>query len=378
MGMSDTQIKVMVVEDSAYMRYVISEFLDSDPEIKVVEKARDGVDALEKLALGLPDVMTLDIQMPRMDGLKLLEEMRGRYRVPTIMVSSLTFEGAEDTIRALELGAVDFVPKPSGVLAMTIDQLREEIIAKVKAASQIKPLALAPPAESVQDAEPGRKQEPGAGPRRAAPVAERIAQRKAAARQALQEKAIPLKKVVAVGSSTGGPRALTEIIPLLPADIPACVVVVQHMPPKFTASLAERLDAISEIQVKEAANGDKIRPGIVYIAPGDYHILAGKNDVLYLSQDPPQHGVRPSVNVFMQSVASVYGERGVGVVLTGMGTDGRSGALAIKEHGGYMLAEHENSCVVYGMPRAAIEAGAVDRVAMLQRMADEILTAIYS
>jgi len=372
--MSDKQIKVMVVEDSAYMRYVISEFLDSDPEIKVVEKARDGVDALEKLSRTIPDVITLDIQMPRMDGLKLLEEMRKKYRIPTIMVSSLTFEGAEDTIRALELGAVDFVPKPSGVLAMTIDQLREEIIKKVKIASQIKPMALAPASDTV----PAQDRTADSSRATESSTLDKTRPNPAASREILPDKIISLKKVVAVGCSTGGPRALTEIIPLLTADIPACIVVVQHMPPRFTASLAERLDAISDIQVKEAANGDKIRPGIVYIAPGDYHILAGKNDVLYLNQDPPQHGVRPSVNVFMQSVASVYGKRGIGVILTGMGTDGRAGTLAIKEHGGYVLAEHENSCVVYGMPRAAIEAGSVDRVIVLPRMADEILTTIYS
>ena len=372
--MSGNPIKVMVVEDSAYMRYVISEFLESDDGITVVEKARDGVDAIEKLRRTLPDVITLDIQMPRMDGLQFLEEMRKQYHIPipTIMVSSLTFEGAEDTIRALELGAVDFVPKPSGVLAMTIDQLREDIIAKVKIAAQIKPMALADPATQEcalqNQANQERNQATGTLPPRTGRPA----------REFLAEKIISLKKVVAVGCSTGGPRALTEIIPLLPRDIPACLIIVQHMPAKFTASLAERLDAISEIDVKEAANGDKIRPGIVYIAPGDYHILAGKNDVIYLNQDPPQHGVRPSVNVMIKSVAAIYGKRAVGVILTGMGSDGRDGIMTIKEQGGFVLAEHESSCVVYGMPRAAIEAGAVDRVAPLARMADEILTAIYT
>lgn len=373
--MSEQPIKVMVVEDSAYMRYVISEFLESCPEITVVEKARDGVDALEKLKRTMPDVITLDIQMPRMDGLQFLEQFRKIYRIPTIMVSSLTFEGAEDTIRALELGAVDFVPKPSGVLAMTIEQLREEIIAKVKMASQIKPMALADPAAvcpATSQVESEAQDTPGGA------VSTKPGLKAIPGRDILSERITTLKKIVAVGCSTGGPRALTEIIPLLPADIPACIIVVQHMPPKFTASLAERLDALSEIEVKEAANGDKIRPGIVYIAPGDYHILAGKNDVIYLNQDPQQHGVRPSVNVLMTSVATIYGKRSIGVILTGMGTDGRDGTKAVKEQGGYVLAEHENSCVVYGMPRAAIEAGSVDRVVVLPQMADELLTAIYT
>ena len=373
--MSEQPIKVMVVEDSAYMRYVISEFLESCPEITVVEKARDGVDAMEKLKRTMPDVITLDIQMPRMDGLQFLEQIRKIYRIPTIMVSSLTFEGAEDTIRALELGAVDFVPKPSGVLAMTIEQLREEIIAKVKMASQIKPMALADP-DAVCPVASQDESEAQDTPDCA--VSTRPGIKVIPGRDNLAERITTLKKIVAMGCSTGGPRALTEIIPLLPADIPACIIVVQHMPPKFTASLAERLDALSEIDVKEAANGDKIRPGIVYIAPGDYHILAGKNDVIYLNQDPQQHGVRPSVNVLMSSVATIYGKRSIGVILTGMGTDGRDGTKAVKEQGGYVLAEHENSCVVYGMPRAAIEAGSVDRVVVLPQMADELLTAIYT
>lgn len=358
----------MIVEDSAYMRYVIAELLEADPEIVVVEKARDGIDALEKLQRTLPDVITLDIQMPRMDGLAFLKEMRKTHRIPVIMFSSLTFEGAEDTIKALELGALDFVPKPSDVFALTIDQLHEQIIDKVKSAARIGARTLAPPlpAETVEAPEAPAEPEP-----------------ERAARPRVREKPLPskiltLKKVVAIGCSTGGPRALTEIIPLLPADLDACVIVVQHMPAKFTLSLAERLNTISEIEVREAQNGDRIRPGVVYIAPGDYHIFAGRGDVLYLNQDPPQHGVRPSVNVFLKSVAGQYGKRAIGAILTGMGTDGCEGAAAVKEAGGYMFAEHEQSCVVYGMPRAAIEAGHIDRAIILPRIADELIATVYA
>lgn len=366
--MATGRIKVMIVEDSAYMRYVIAELLESDPEIVVVEKARDGIDALEKLQRTLPDVITLDIQMPRMDGLAFLKEMRKQYRIPVIMFSSLTFEGAEDTIKALELGALDFVPKPSDVLSLTIDQLHEQIIEKVKTAARIGARVLSPAPTAEAPAEP--EAEPEAEP---APAPAPRARKKP-----LPSKILTLKKVVAIGCSTGGPRALTEIIPLLPADLEACVIVVQHMPAKFTLSLAERLNTISEIEVREAANGDRIRPGVVYIAPGDYHILAGRGDVLYLNQDAPQHGVRPSVNVFMKSVAGQYGKRAIGAILTGMGTDGCAGAAAIKESGGFMFAEHEQSCVVYGMPRAAIEAGHVDRAIILSRIADELITTIYA
>lgn len=374
--MSNKPIKVMVVEDSAYIRYVISEILESDPGITVIEKARDGVDALEKLRRSIPDVITLDIQMPNMDGLKFLEEMRKDYKIPTIMISSLTVEGAEDTIKALALGAVDFVPKPSGVLNISVDQMKDEIIAKVKMASEMKAVVLSPheaeepeqpkSEESAQAAEAGT----AATPRR-----QKLRQK---SESSVDIAEIQLRKIVAVGCSTGGPRALTEIVPILPADLPACIIVVQHMPAKFTTSLAERLDSVSAIEVKEAANGDKIRPGIVYIAPGDFHIQAGKGDVLYLNQEPPQHGVRPSVNVLMKSVARMYGERAIGVILTGMGTDGCEGVAEIKENGGYVFAEHERSCVVYGMPRAAVESGNVDRVLILPRIADELVNTIFA
>jgi len=194
----------------------------------------------------------------------------------------------------------------------------------------------------------------------------------------LPEKVATLKKVVVIGSSTGGPRALTEIIPLLPKDLSAGVIVVQHMPPKFTTSLAERLDAVSQMKVVEAKNGDKVAPGVVYIAPGDFHIQVGRGDTIYLNQDPHWHGVRPSVDVLMKSAAKQYGKKTVGVVLTGMGVDGREGVKEIKEQGGTVFAEHESSCVVYGMPRAAVETGCVDQVITLPNIADELIAFIES
>jgi len=365
----------MVVEESAYMRYVISEILSEDPEIEVIEKARDGQDALERIEKAVPDVITLDIQMPRMDGLTFLSEMGKNYKIPTIMLSSLTIEGAEDTIKALELGAVDFVPKPSGVLSLTLDDIRDDLIRKVKTAAQIKPVVIRP-AEHVreqtaeQSLEVPETEEFGKAPAAAMPKKSR--------RVPLPEKTPILKRVVVIGCSTGGPRALTEIIPLLPRDLSAGVIVVQHMPQKFTASLAERLNSISEITVVEAKNGDKVAPGIVYIAPGDYHILVGRADTIYLNQDPHWHGVRPSVDVIMKSAAKTYGKKTIGVVLTGMGVDGREGVLEIKNMGGTVFAEHESSCVVYGMPRAAVETGVVDRVLVLGRIADELIQLIES
>ncbi|MFA6449466.1 MAG: chemotaxis response regulator protein-glutamate methylesterase [bacterium] len=363
-------IRVMVVEDSAYMRYVISEILAEDPEIEVVEKARDGIDALERLEKDMPDVITLDIQMPRMDGLTFLAEMGKKYRIPTIMLSSLTVEGAVDTIKALELGAVDFVPKPSGVLSLTLDDIKVDLTNKVKMAAAIKPMALkgtamhAPEAAEETPAEAEKPEEESEIAKHTPLVSRRVP---------LPDKVLTLKKVVVIGCSTGGPRALTEIIPLLPRDLSAGVIVVQHMPQKFTASLAERLDAVSEIRVVEAKNGDKVTPGVVYIAPGDFHMLVGRADTIYLNQDPHWHGVRPSVDILMKSVAKLYGKKSLGIVLTGMGVDGKEGVIEIKNSGGSVFAEHESTCVVYGMPRAAIETGCVDRVLVLHKIADELI-----
>lgn len=369
-------IKVMVVEDSAYMRYVISEILNSDPGITVVDKARDGMDALEKLKNGVPDVITLDIQMPRMDGLTFLSELRKHYRIPTIMISSLTREGAEDTFKALDLGAVDFVPKPSGMLSLTLEDIQDQLIQKVKAASKIKPMVTcetetSPPEAAAEDVANN------AG--RIIPQHDHsrtIVKPLEIKRVPLPERTPMLHRVVAVGSSTGGPRALMEIVPLLPRDLSACMIIVQHMPPRFTTSLAERLNGISEIDVSEAANGDKIKPGKVYIAPGDYHIYVGKGDTIYLTKDAPVNGVRPSVDVLMKSVADKYGRKSIGVVLTGMGSDGKAGVMQIKKKGGAVFAEHETTCVVYGMPRAAVETGCVDRVLILPRIADELIQLI--
>ncbi len=369
------KIRVMVVEYSAYMRYVISEILNSDPEIEVVEKARDGVDALERLKKDVPDVITLDIQMPRMDGLTFLAELRKNYRIPTIMISSLTREGAEDTFKALDLGAVDFVPKPSGMLSLTLEDIQEQLIEKVKAASVIKPMVTfgtglgtrvkerAEHSEHVAERQPNSRRETVIEPLRVK-------------RTPLPQKVPVLHRIVAIGSSTGGPRALTEIIPLLPGDLSACVVVVQHMPPRFTTALAERLNSISEVDVIEASNGDRLKPGVVYIAPGDFHIHVGKGDTIYLTQEAPVNGVRPSIDILMKSVAATYRRKSIGVILTGMGSDGKEGVKMISGEGGTVFAEHETTCVVYGMPRVAVETGCVDRVLILPRIADELIQLI--
>ncbi|HOO57329.1 MAG TPA: chemotaxis response regulator protein-glutamate methylesterase [bacterium] len=372
MGSEEKKIRVMVVEDSAYMRYVLSEILSGEPGMEVVEKARDGMDALEKLHSAVPDVITLDVQMPRMDGLTFLAELRKNYRIPTIMISSLTHEGAEDTMRALELGAIDFVPKPSGgTTSLTLDDIRPMLVEKVRMAALIKPIVMKSIVSDTleREREEDRKNEVGIQPLpRVKPPSELILKKTPEERRTLV-----LKKVVAIGCSTGGPRALTEVVKKLPGDLNAGIIVVQHMPQRFTTSLAERLNEISEIEVHEAKNGDKVMPGVVYIAPGDYHIQVGRSDTIYLNQDPHCHGVRPSVDVMMKSVAKQYGSKSVGVVMTGMGVDGRDGTTDIKNAGGTVFAEHESTCVVYGMPRVVVESGNADRVLILPRIADELV-----
>lgn len=345
-------IRVLIVEDSVYMQYVISQILEEDPRIMVVGKAKDGFDALEKIPRLSPNVITLDINMPRMDGLEFLRENRRSHRIPCVVISSLTREGAVETIRALELGAVDFIPKPSGIESLTLDQIRDEIVAKVKVAAGLRDKV--------------RKAEPDAAPRTSPLV-------KPGQKTPIKHKPI-VKKAIAIGCSTGGPRALTEIIPALPSDIAAAIFVVQHMPPKFTRSLAERLNNISAIHVVEAEHLQRIEGGTVYIAPGDYHMIVNRSGHIELDQElPPRMGVRPSVDVMMESVANVYKTKSMGIILTGMGADGADGLTTLKMSQGITIAEDESTAVVYGMPKAAKERGAADKILPLGKIAEEII-----
>ncbi len=345
------KIRVLVVDDSALMRKVITDMLSEDPEIEVIGTARDGYDAIEKIHKLKPDVVTLDIEMPRLDGLNTLGYIMSEIPLPVIMLSSYTREGAEATLKALDYGAFDFVPKPSGPISLDIRRVKEELIAKIKAAyradlSRLKFLL---------------------------PRHERKAEK--------AEKLVPTKvrAVVAIGSSTGGPRALQEVIPKLPSDIKAAILVVQHMPKGFTRSLAERLNSLSSIDVKEASENDILKEGLALVAPGDYHMTVrrdGDEVVIKLNQDPPLWGVRPSADIMMLSVAEVFRSKVVGVVLTGMGRDGANGLKKIKEYGGITIAEDKSTCVVFGMPKVAIEEGAAQVVAPIHEIADRILEAI--
>ncbi len=344
-------IKILIVDDSAFMRKLLSDLFSAEPDFVVIDTARNGMDAVTKVKQLKPDLITMDVEMPIMDGIKSLEVIMKEMPTPVLMISSLTKSGAEATIRALELGAVDFVAKSAGIMS-SIAGISNEILVKSRAAAQAKIFKLTEK------------------PARVLPITKPATYATASPGDEL---------ILAIGTSTGGPRALQEIITKLPGNLPCGVVIVQHMPPGFTKSLSDRLNSLSALTVKEAEHNDVIRPGLVLIAPGDYHMeieREGNKKVIKLNQAPPIGGHRPAVDPMFESVAKIYGQRIVGVILTGMGHDGAKGIKAIKEQRGYTIAEDQSTAVVFGMPKSAIELGVVDKVAPLQAIAAEIVKAV--
>jgi two-component system chemotaxis response regulator CheB len=343
-------IRVVVVDDSPFVRRALGRMLGGAPDIEVVGMAVDGQDGLEKVRALRPDVVTLDVKMPRMDGLEALQRIMRECPTAVLLLSSLTSDGGEVTLRGLELGAMDFVDKSSVQGHMNLLGLTDELVAKVRALASVPRARLGHPRE--------------AGPEAAA-----------AARRAGADRA----EVVAIGTSTGGPPALQAIIPRLPAHFGAPLLIVQHMPPGFTRSLAERLDQRSRLRVREAEDGEVLKPGTVLVAPAGRHMKVRRRDGqarIWLDEEPRSALHRPAIDVLMASVAKVFGRRALGVLLTGMGADGVEGLRAIRGAGGRTLAESEDSAVIYGMPKAAVEAGVVDQTVTLARMADEILAAV--
>ncbi|WP_038055151.1 protein-glutamate methylesterase/protein-glutamine glutaminase [Thermodesulfobacterium hydrogeniphilum] len=329
------KISVLVVDDSAIMRKLIVDILKEDPEIEVVDTAKNGEEAIEKARALNPDVITLDIEMPVMDGLTALKILRRELpHIKIIMFSSLTQEGAKATIEALSLGASDFVPKPSSKsFVESVKKIKEDLIPKIKSLV-IKKVLLKPPV---------KKPKIKAGD----------------------------YKVCGIGVSTGGPQTLMQIIPKLPANFPVPILIVQHMPPIFTKQLAERLDHMSVLRVKEAEQGEPVKDSLVYIAPGDYHMVVKKQGAgirIHLHQGPPRNFCRPSVDELFESLAEVYNGKTLVLVLTGMGNDGKEGAKKIKEKGGVVLAQDAESCIVFGMPKAVIEANLADEILNLSQI----------
>ncbi|CUH96108.1 Chemotaxis response regulator protein-glutamate methylesterase [Propionispora sp. 2/2-37] len=353
-------IKILIVEDSAFMRKLLTDVFSAESDFSVLDTARNGKDAVEKVKRLKPDLVTMDVEMPVMDGLTALEMIMREVPTPVVMISSLTKSGAEATLRALELGAVDFVAKTSGPIS-SVTGIRAEIVKKCRAAVKANVAQLT-------------KSHMITAPLQLIAANNNLAAAKPTVYPAGQPEC-----VVAIGTSTGGPRALQEIITKLPGNLPCGVVVVQHMPPGFTKSLAERLNSLSSLTVKEAEQNDPIRPGVALVAPGDYHMTVeseGNRKIVKLSQKPPIGGHRPAVDPMMESVAKVYGGRAVGVILTGMGHDGAQGMKAIKKQGGYTVAEDQSTSVVFGMPKAAIELGIIDKVLPLPAIAPEIVKSL--
>lgn len=343
------KIKVLVVDDSSYVVVHVKRKLESDPEIEVVGFAHTGVEAIEKVKTLHPDVVTMDIVMPEMDGIAALERIMAECPTPVIMLSALTSENAEPTIKALQIGAVDFYLKPSALRPLGGGLADDELAAKVKIAAAVK-IKKKEQIEEVPES---------------VVVKERL----------VIGKRETFSKLVVIGASTGGPRALMEVVPYLPADISAAILIVQHMPPVFTKTLAERMAQASKIEVAEAREGNTIARGKALIAPGDFHMTINEKHNIVLNQEPPNLGVRPSVDYTMKSASEVFGPKVLGVILTGMGMDGTQGASAIRARGGKIFAQDEATCAVYGMPQSAAKAGCVDQVFSLGKMAREITKA---
>ncbi len=346
--------KVLVVDDSAFMRKMLTEIINSDDSLQVVGTARNGEDALRQAGVLLPDVLTLDVEMPVMDGYATLVELMKIRPTPVVMVSSMTQAGADITMKCLAAGAVDFVAKPSGSISLDISLVEDQIVSKIKIAAASRPRREAPPVPR-----PATESWRRAAPRSfAAPTHETIPDRRGAtlSRSALRG------GVLVIGASTGGPRALQTVVQGLDPHLGIPVIIVQHMPAGFTASLARRLDSSTPLTVREACEHDVLCPGTILVAPGGHHVVVDSQRRVHLDDGPAVHGVRPSVDVTLESVSRSIGGEAIVVLLTGMGKDGAGGMKMLHEMGSHTFAEDESTCVVYGMPKAAVEIGAVDEV----------------
>jgi len=334
------RVRVLVVDDSALMRKLIPAILARDSSIEVVGTAMDGAFALKKIEELRPDVVTLDLEMPRMDGMEALRLIMRRAPVPVILFSTHSKEGAYATFKALALGAIDFVAKPKDAAAGHIDAIAEELIHKIKVAKRAGKYKISAPVLEVE----------------------------APARKKGSRSSLPPNRIIAIGISTGGPNALQYLLSQIPAEFPASIVVVQHMPEGFTEMFARRLDECCALEVQEARSGDLLLAGRVLICPGNRHMMVRRmprGDMAVLSDGPPVNGHRPSADVLFHSVAQEFGLTAVGIIMTGMGEDGAEGIGAIKAAGGMTLAQSEDTCVVGGMPRAAIQKGHVAKVVPL-------------
>ncbi len=333
-------IKVLICDDSAFMRKIFSDTIEADPKLTVIDTSYNGNDALRKLDRYNVDVLMLDIEMPELNGIETLEIVSEKYPdLPVIMVSAL--DNRETVFRALEMGAFDFIPKPSGSISLNIDSIKEELILKIKAAAK------------GQTPAPEMKKEKNN-----------------------QSKAKGNFPVIAVGSSSGGPKALNKLFSAFPENFPAAFVIVQHMPAGFTETLAARLNSISGLKISEAKEGDKLQPGTALLAPGDFHLRIDNKDKVVLSKEERYMGVRPCVDYMMESTAEIYGKRLIGVVLTGMGRDGARGMKKIVDNGGYGIIESKETALVYGMPGAVAKIGGYHEIKPLYEIGSRIINMV--
>ena len=368
-------IKVLICDDSALMRRTLKIMVESDPHLEVIGTARDGDDAIQKARELLPDVITMDINMPRTDGITAMQYIVDEKIAPVLMVSSLTQEGAEATFEALALGAFDYVSKPGGTVTMDMSSVTIELIAKLKAAC-------------------GKKRKTkGIGKSRSnfkKPVSPNTITNKTVNRSARRKPLCRTSsrrigssrfgfKAVALGISTGGPKTIFDVLPYLPADLNAAIFMVQHMPATFTRTFAQRIDKNCPMRCVEAEAGETVEPGTIYLARGGVHLCIRKNlsgKIIIRTPKKPVTQFIPGVDVMMDSVVSVFGKETIGVEMTGMGHDGADGMVKIKEAGGVTIAESEDTAIVFGMPREAIERGGVDIILPSYEIADEIIKAV--
>lgn len=342
----DKKIRVIIADDSALMRKKIFEILSADSEIEVIATVRNGRELVESIHSLKPDVVTIDVMMPLLDGIQALGYIMSEIPTPCVMISAFTTSGAQETIKALELGAIDFIPKPGGEISRDIESVGDLIREKVKIAAKI----------------PSHKLH--------LHFAERVR-----AKEEIPRFSSFISRYFAIASSTGGTQALASIIPKLPSDFPASVLVVQHMPAGFTGSLAERLNWQSEISVVEATDNMDIIPAQVVIAKGGKHMViaeSGGKCKIKLNDGPTRQGVKPNADILMESCAKIFRDKTVGIVLTGMGNDGTLGSKAIKENGGSVITEEKSTCVIYGMPKSVVEANLSDKSLPLDKIAGEM------
>jgi len=356
------KIKVLVVDDAVVVRKIVTDTLGSDPEIEVIATATNGKIALQKIPQLNPDILTLDIEMPEMDGIETLTEARKLYKdLPIIMFSTLTERGGSKTLEALALGATDYVTKPANVGSVSIakQRIRDELIPKIKMFCAGKA---------------GTETPVAAIPKPVAKTAAPVIKKQFRPRPANQK-----IEIVAIGVSTGGPNALAELFPTLPGDLPVPIVLVQHMPPFFTKLLAERLSSKSPVDIQEGKAGEKLQPGKAWIAPGDYHmVLEKKADGIYLktNQEPQENSCRPAVDPLFRSVSDIYGPNVLSVILTGMGQDGMKGCEQIKDKGGYVIVQDEKTSVVWGMPGFVAREGLADEILPLNQIGPKIVSMV--